>query len=161
VGMTIANDSTRTRETDVDLESDTTPRTQAPAPGVRTDSRRLPALIRSIASDVSLLVRQQKDLARQELGEIAGEKAKGAGLLAAAAVLGLFVIGFLGLAGAEALDLAMPRWAAFLVVGGAFLLLAILAGLIGRRALAARTTPERTKETLKEDVEWAKQQLKR
>lgn len=127
----------------------------------RSNGRRLPALLRSIAGDVSLLVRQQKDIARQEVREIVGGKARGGGMLVAAAVLGLFVIGFLGMAGAEALDLVVPRWAGFLIVGGAFLLLALVMGLAGRRALRARTTPEQTRQTLKEDVEWAKQQLRR
>lgn len=127
----------------------------------RSNGRRLPTLLRSIVADMALLVRQQKDIARHEVREIVGEKARGGGMLAAAAVLGLFVIGFLGLAGAEALDLVVPRWAGFLIVGGAFLLLALAMGLMGRRALRARTTPEQTKQTLKEDVAWAKQQLRR
>jgi len=123
--------------------------------------QRLQDLIRSIGADLSLLIRQQVALAKQELRGIAAEKATGGGLLAAAAILGLFVIGFLGLAGAAALDLVLPRWAALLIVGGVYLLLAVIAAVVGRRALAAPTTPERTKQIVKEDVEWAKQTLKR
>jgi hypothetical protein len=66
--------------------------------------RRLPELIRSIGSDVSLLVRQQADLAKQEMKQKAGEKALGGGLLVGAVILALFVLGFLGLAGAAALQ---------------------------------------------------------
>ena len=131
---------------------------------VATDERArqsLQDLIRSIGADLSLLIRQQVALAKQELRGIAAEKATGGGLLAAAAILGLFVIGFLGLAGAAALDLVLPRWAALLIVGGVYLLLAVIAAVVGRRALAAPTTPERTKQIVKEDVEWAKQTLKR
>jgi YihY family inner membrane protein len=127
----------------------------------RSDARRLPTLVRSIASDLSLLARQQTELAKQELGEMAGTKAKGAGLLGAAGVLGLFVLGFLGLAGAAALDLVLPRWAALLIVGGGYLLLAAVLGLAGRGALRAKRGPEETKRTVKEDVEWAKRQLRR
>jgi hypothetical protein len=123
--------------------------------------RRLAELVRSIGSDLSLLARQQSDLAKQELGEMAATKAKGAGLLAAAGVLALFMIGFLGIAAAEGLDLVLPRWAAFLIVGGVFVLLAAIAVLIGRSALRTSVGPERTKQTVKEDVEWAKQQLRR
>ena len=128
----------------------------------RPNGARLPELLRSISSDVSLLVRKQIELAKREIADMAGAKARGAGLLAAAAVLGLYVLGFVGLAAAAALDLVLPRWAAHLIVGGVFLLIAVLAGLAGRRALTAGgATPERTKETLREDVEWAKQQLRR
>jgi hypothetical protein len=123
--------------------------------------RRLPELIRDIGSNLSLLARQQAELAKRELGAIASEKAKGAALLAAAGILGLFVIGFLGLAGAAALDLVLPRWAALLIVAGVFLLLAAIAGLVGKGALAAATTPELTKRTVREDVEWARAQIRR
>jgi hypothetical protein len=123
--------------------------------------RRLPELIRDIGSNLSLLARQQAELAKRELAATLGEKAKGAALLAVAGVLGLFVIGFLGLAGAAALDLVLPRWAALLIVAGVFLLLAAIAGLVGKGALAAAMTPELTKRTVKEDVEWARAQIRR
>lgn len=139
-----------------------TPRVHGDGRGpARVGRRRLPELVRAISSDLSLLVRQQRDLAKQELKDIAGAKAQGAGFLAAAAVLGLFVIGFLGLAAAEGLDAALPRWVSFLIVGVVFLLLAAIAAMVGRRALGSSVNPERTKQTVKEDVEWAKQQLKR
>jgi MFS family permease len=119
-------------------------------------------LIRSIASDISLLVTKQIELAKQELGEMVGARAKAVAVFGVAAVLGLFVIGFLGLAGAEALDEALPRWAAMLIVAGVFLLLAGIAIAVARSWLrSGATAPELTKTTLKEDVRWAKQQLKR
>ena len=128
----------------------------------QTDERqRLPELIRTIGADVTLLLRQEADLARQEMKEIAARKAVGGALLGAAAIFGLFVIGFLGLTGAAALDLVLPRWAALLIVGGVYLVLAVIAALVGRSALAKSATPERTKQRVKEDVEWAKRRLQR
>jgi hypothetical protein len=119
-------------------------------------------LLRSIANDVSLLVTKQIQLAKQELGEMVGARAKAAAVLAAAAVLGLFLVGFLGMAGAEALDLVLPRWAAMLIVAALFGLLAAAAVVAARSSLrSAATKPELTQATLKEDVRWAKQQLKR
>ena len=119
-------------------------------------------LIRSIASDISLLVTKQIELAKQEIGEMVGTRAKAIGVIGAAAVLGLFVIGFLGLAGAEALAEAVPRWAAMLIVAGVFALLAVIAIAAARSWLrSGATKPELTTTTLKEDVRWAKQQLKR
>jgi hypothetical protein len=101
-----------------------------------------------------------KKFGEDEIGEMAGAKAKGVGFLAAAAALGLFVIGFLGLAAAAALDLVLPRWASLLIVGVAYLFIAVIAALVGRQALKTNVSP-RTKQTVKEDVEWAKQQLRR
>ena len=131
---------------------------------VATDERarlRLQELIRSIGADLTLLFRQQVALAKEEMRGIAAEKATGGALLAAAAVFALFVLGFASLAGAAALDLVLPRWAALLIVAGIYLVLAVIAVLIGRNALAAPATPERTKQTVKEDLEWAKRKLQR
>jgi membrane protein len=119
-------------------------------------------LLRSIAADISTLVSKQIELAKQEIGEIVGARAKAVGVFGAAAVLGLFVIGFLGMAGAEALDLVLPRWAAMLIVAGVFGVLAAVAIVLARGWLrSSATKPELTQEALKEDVRWAKQQLKR
>ena len=131
---------------------------------VATDERArqgLQELLRSIGTDVSLLFRQQVALAKEEMRGIAAEKATGGALLAAAAVFALFVLGFASLAGAAALDLVLPRWAALLIVAGIYLVLAVIAVLIGRNALAAPATPERTKQTVKEDLEWAKRKMQR
>jgi hypothetical protein len=131
---------------------------------VATDERArqgLQELLRSIGTDLSLLIRQQIALAKEEMRGIAAEKATGGALLAAAAVFALFVLGFASLAGAAALDLVLPRWAALLIVAGIYLVLAVIAVLIGRNALAAPATPERTKQTVKEDLEWAKRKLQR
>jgi hypothetical protein len=122
--------------------------------------QRLPQLIRSIGSDVSLLVRQQADLAKQEMKQKAGEKAFGGGLLLAAGILALFVVGFLGFAGAAALDLVLPAWAAFLVVALVYGIGGAIAALVGRQAVATPTAPEQTMQTVREDVEWAKRRLR-
>jgi MFS family permease len=119
-------------------------------------------LLRSIATDISTLVSKQIELAKQEIGEMVGTRAKAVGVFGAAAVLGLFVIGFLGMAGAEALDLVLPRWAAMLIVAGVFALLAVVAILLARGWLrSSASKPELTQASLKEDVRWAKHQLKR
>jgi predicted lipid-binding transport protein (Tim44 family) len=123
--------------------------------------QRLPQLIRSIGSDVSLLVRQQADLAKQEMKQKAGEKAFGGGLLLGAGILALFVLGFLGFAGAAALDLVLPAWAAFLIVAAVYAIVATIAALVGRQAVATPAAPDQTMQTMKEDVEWAKRRLRR
>jgi putative superfamily III holin-X len=130
----------------------------APADGDRGSA----SLLRSIASDISLLVSKQVELAKQEIGEMVGTRAKAVGVFGAAAVLGLFVIGFLGMAGAEGLAVVLPRWAAMLIVAGGFALLAGLAIVLARRWLrSSASKPELTQESLKEDVAWARQQLRR
>jgi cytochrome c biogenesis protein CcdA len=132
--------------------------------GSSTAERRLSIaeVVRAIAADLSLLVRQQIELAKQEMSEAAKARARGVGAFAFAGVLSLFVVGFLGMTLAAALAIVVPNWLANLIVAGLFLLIAIVAVLLGRASIKTpRATAERTKETLKEDVEWAKQQIRR
>jgi membrane protein len=139
------------------------PRAAEPETPVSTNGDRgTGPLLRSIAADISTLVSKQIELAKQEFGEMVGTRAKAIGVFGAAAVLGLFVIGFLGMAGAEALAIVLPRWAAMLIMAAVFGVLAAVAIVVARGWLrSGATKPELTQESLKEDVQWAKQQLKR
>jgi uncharacterized membrane protein YqjE len=145
-------------DVDVGNGAATTPPPSARAGGDGTTG----SLIGSIVADVSTLITKQVELAKQELGEMVSARAQGVGGFAVAAVLALFVIGFLGLTIAEALDLVMPRWAAMLTVTGLFGLLAAIAVVTARARLrSAPAAPELTRASLKEDVEWAKRRLTR
>lgn len=124
--------------------------------------RPLGAVIGSVVDGARTLVRKQVELAKIEMTEAVSVRAKGAGMMAAAAVFGLFALGFAAAAGSAALSIVLPTWAALLIVAGAFVVVAGVLVLVGRRAMkSAPTTPERTQETLKEDARWAKQQLAR
>ena len=59
----------------------------------------------------------------------------GAGLIAAAAVLSVFAVGFALATGAAALALVMPTWTALLIVTGLLFAAAGIAGLIGVKKL--------------------------
>lgn len=119
-------------------------------------------LLRSIATDTSALVRKEVELARQELTAAVMARLVGAVALAVAGFFGLLIVIFLALAGAEALDLVFAPWLSRLIVAGGFLLLAGIAALVGLRKMKKPSfAPEETKRTVKEDVEWAKTQLKR
>lgn len=119
-------------------------------------------LVGRLAGDVGTLVRKEVELARQEVTEGIAARLKGVAAFGGAAVMGLFMLGFLAAAGAAALALVVPLWAALLIVAGVFMLLALAAALFGRARLkAASIAPEKAKENIKEDVEWAKAQLRR
>ena len=135
----------------------------APPPPSTPPPRRRPlgTDVSSVMDGVRSLIRQEVELAKIELTEAVAEKGKGAGLMAAAAVMGLFALGFIALAGSAALDLVLPRWAANLIVAAVFVVVAAILVVIGRKALKAPASPELTQKTLKEDAQWAKQQLRR
>lgn len=119
-------------------------------------------LVGRVAGDAGTLLRKEIELARQEVTEGIMARLKGAGAFGAAAVMGLFLVGFLALAGAEALSLVLPLWAALLIVAGVFLFLALVAALFGRaRMKSPPIAPEKARANIKEDVEWAKAQLRR
>jgi membrane protein len=121
-----------------------------------------PQLVKSIAGDSATLVQKQLELAKHEIVEALAARVKAAAAIIAAVILGLMTLVFLGVAMASALDNVMSPWASRLVVAGGFLLITLVAVAFGlARFKAPSLAPEKTKETIKEDVEWAKDQLKR
>jgi uncharacterized membrane protein YqjE len=135
------------------------PRPEAPTP---PEQQSTIGLVRSIATDTSTLVRKEIELARQELTEAVKARVVGAAALGAAAIFGLLLVIFLGAGAAAALDLVFARWLSRLIVAGGFLLMAGAAAMFGLRKMKRPPlAPEETKRTVKEDMEWARAQLKR
>jgi inner membrane protein YhjD len=119
-------------------------------------------LVGQVAGDVGTLVKKEVELARQEITEAVMARVKAIAAFVVIGVIGLFVIGFLGAAGAAGLAIVVPLWLALLIVAGGFVFLAILAAAFGvARLKKPPLKPEKTKKTIKEDVEWAKAQLRR
>lgn len=117
-------------------------------------------LIRRVAGDAANLARQEVDLARRELIQALRARALAAGALAAAGVLGLIAVLFVGMASASALDSVLRPWASRIVVALAFLAMAGGAALFAMAKLKSPPLrPEETARTIKEDVEWAKARL--
>jgi hypothetical protein len=125
-----------------------------------TDPRERPIgeLVKDLASQTSTLVRKEIQLAQAELtqkGKIAG---RGAGMLVGAAVVGLLAAGALTAFLIIVLDEFLPLWLAALIVTVLWAVVAAVLASSGRSALkqAGPPVPEQTVETVKEDVEWAK-----
>lgn len=123
--------------------------------------RSFTALLAELAAEAGLLLRQEFALLRAELAEKRSLFGRGAVLLAAGAFFGFG--GFLALlaAAAAGLALAMPIWAAALLVGFLALLLGVgLAGLGRRRLAAGEFVPRRTLDSLREDEAWVREQFR-
>lgn len=127
---------------------------QAP---IGPEDRSLGELFAIVTRNMSVLVHQEVELAKAELqgttkriGQGAGAFA-GAGLFAHTAFLMLTVAAAFGLAG-----LGLPLGVGFLIVAVAYLLIAGILGLLGRRNLQKVTPPERSIESIKTDIEMAK-----
>ena len=128
-------------------------------------SRAFADILRDLARDGADLVRGEVRLARLELEEIAGGVARGSAQVS----LGVVLVALGGLTLATGLvllagDQWLPRdryWLAALVVVA---VMGVASALLARRGMAALSpsalVPAETIETLKEDKEWLKHQLK-
>lgn len=126
------------------------------------ERRPLGTVVASAVEGLRTLARQHVELAKLEVGEAASVRAVGVGMMAAAAVVVMYAIGFVAAAGAAALALVWPVWAAILTVAVLMIVVSLVLVAVGRRAM--RTAPPAgalTRETLKEDARWAKQQIGR
>jgi amino acid transporter len=128
----------------------------------RKDERSLGELFGDLAKDTSTLVRQEVQLAKTELTQKASAIGKDAGMIAAG--------GFVAYAGLLALiatliialgQLGVPWWLASLIVG--VVVCAVGYILIQRGMSAIKRTnmaPQQTIQTLKEDRQWASEQMR-
>jgi hypothetical protein len=110
-------------------------------------------LVAAASRDLSTLIRSEIELAKAEIGAEVGKVAAGAGAFGGAAFLGIFAFLLLSFGFAFGLAKAgLPVWAAFLIAGGTYLLLAGVLGVVGLAALKRVGPPERTVRTAKETV---------
>ena len=115
-------------------------------------------LVRQLSEQSSQLIRQELDLAKAELTEKGKRAGIGAGVLAAAAVAGMFALGALTAFLILLLDEGMDGWVAALIVTAVYAAAAAILVPIGRNRLreSMPPAPEETVESVKEDVQWAK-----
>lgn len=126
--------------------------------GTPVDEQSLGELFATVTRDMSLLVRQEIELAKSELAEQAKRAGVGAGLLSGAGVValcGLFLLLFAASFGLAA-GANIPVWAGFLVIGGGFVLIAGLLGSLGVVSLKRVQPPSRSMRSVKADLELAK-----
>ena len=118
-------------------------------------------ILQDIIRNIQEIVRSEVRLAKTEIRDEA-IRAKPAGLpIAIGAPAAIFAALFLLLAAVYALSLAMPSWAAALCVSAVLAMVAagtLSAGI--KRLKKSPSTPKRTVESLKENVEWLTQQTK-
>ena len=129
-------------------------------PASQQELRELPVgeLVKQLAEETSLLVREELQLARAELTQQGKRAGIGVGELGGAGLMGLYALGALTACFIAALALVLPVWAAALIVAAVYGAIAGVLALIGRRELQQNLPPKapRTQRTVQEDIEWAK-----
>jgi len=116
-------------------------------------------LIGEVAADLSTLMRKEIELAKAELTTEAKKAGKGAGMLGGAGYAGHMLALFASLALSWAIsDLGDFSWGwGFLIVAAIWAVVAAVLYSKGREQMKrVNPKPEQTVETLKEDVQWAK-----
>ena len=112
-------------------------------------------LVALAAKDVSQLIRYEIDLAKSELGEDVRRVGMAVVLVGGAAFAGCLVLVILCFAYAEGLIAVfdLPRWAAFLIVAGTLVLLAVIA--VGIAVLRVRNMSglRKTRQSVSEGLE--------
>ncbi len=123
--------------------------------------RTVPELLGNIVDNIQQIIRSEFRLAKAELQEKASRASKPATKLGAGFLLGLYGLGFLMLAAVYALSMVMAAGLAALIVGGVLALVSVALVTSGIKKLKAlNPAPERTIQTLEENVQWAKDQIK-
>ncbi len=123
--------------------------------------RTLPELLQRIAGNIEEIIRSEFQLAKTEIKEEASKASKPAALIGAGAVLVLYAGGFVLLAIVYALGTIMASWLAALIVGAALAVFGMAFISTAKNKLKqVNAVPKRTAETLREDVEWAKKQIR-
>ena len=115
-------------------------------------------LLRRLSAETTTLVKQEVELAKAELQQKGKQAGVGAGMFGGAGLFGVGAFAALTACLVAALDLAMPLWLAALIVAVVYAAVAGVLALRGRQKVkqAAPPVPEQARESVKEDVEWAK-----
>ena len=121
----------------------------------------LSELISRASSDLATLFRKEVELAKIEIRDDVRHTAKAGSMFGAAGFAGYLAAVLASLALVFVLDLAMPLWAAFLIVAVLFALVGFVLFRQARTRMSQFTPgPEQTLETIREDIEWAKARSK-
>ncbi len=114
-------------------------------------------LVATASRDVSLLIRQEVELAKTEVKAAATSAGLGAAFLGIAGFLGFFAFLTITIAAAEGIHAAgIGRAYSFLLVTAGYLLIAGLLALFGVTRLKKVGPPKRAIQTVKDDVAWIK-----
>jgi Flp pilus assembly protein TadB len=124
--------------------------------------RSLGELLSQLSEQTTRLVHQELDLAKAELTQKGRQAGQGAGMFGGAGALGLAALGALTACFILALSELVPAWLAALIVAVVYGIVAFVLVRQGQARIKRATppVPTQTIETVKEDVEWAKTQVR-
>jgi hypothetical protein len=125
------------------------------------NSRAMAEVLQDIVGNIQEIIRSEFLLAKAEISEETAKAARSSIPLAVGLVLALYAFGFILLAIVHALSAVVDAWLASLIVGVAVLVVSVILVSVGRKRFQqVKVVPEKTIETMKENVQWAKHQIR-
>jgi hypothetical protein len=135
-----------------------------PAGDTQVEQRERPVgeLLKELSEQTTTLVRQELELAKAEMAQKGKQAGIGAGIFGGAGLFGLLALAALTTCVIAALATGMEVWLAALIVAVVYAAVAGVLALLGRQKTreAVPPAPEQAIESTKEDVQWAKTQVK-
>jgi uncharacterized membrane protein YqjE len=135
-----------------------------PAGDTQVEPRERPVgeLLKELSEQTTTLVRKELELAKAEMAEKGKQAGIGAGMFGGAGLFGLLALAALTTCVIAALATGMEVWLAALIVAVVYAAVAGVLALLGRQKTreAVPPAPEQAIESTKEDVQWAKSQVK-
>ncbi|HEX4535783.1 MAG TPA: phage holin family protein [Candidatus Acidoferrum sp.] len=125
------------------------------------NGRSVPEVLQDIVGNIEEIIRSEFRLAKAEVKQEASKAAPPLKMIVVGAAIGFYALGFLIFTLVMGLATMMATWQAALIVGGILGLIAlVLITSASKGFKQVNTVPERTVETMKENVQWAKNQIK-
>jgi F0F1-type ATP synthase assembly protein I len=121
--------------------------------------RTLPELISTMGTDLSTLMHQELELAKEEIRVEVAKATKAGGAFGGAAGAGFYAGIALVITLGLVLDVFLWAWLAFLIVTVVLGAIAAVLAVQGKKTLdTVNPTPEKTIQTLKDDAQWLSEQ---
>jgi len=118
-------------------------------------------VLQDIVGNVQEIIRAEFRLAKVETREKARKASGPATMLGVGALIGIYGLGFVLLAVVYALSHVVVAWLAALIVGVVLAITAAILVSAGKKALKRISpVPEKTVQTVKENVQWSKDQIR-
>jgi len=129
---------------------------------MRAEDRSLSELLSEVTGELATLFRKEVELAKVETSEQVSRAAKAGAMLGAAGVVGFLALILFAFAAAWGLAAVLPNGLAFLIVAVVFAVVAAALASAGKKKIASvNPVPDKTVQTLKADVQVAKDSFAR
>jgi uncharacterized membrane protein YqjE len=123
------------------------------------NGRTVPEVLQDIVGNIQEIIRSEFRLAKAEVKQEAAKAKSPVILSVMGGALGLYAFGFLLLTAMLAMATVMTMWMAALIIGAVLAVASMaLIGAAKARLKHVNPVPERTIESIKENVQWTKDQ---